>query len=298
MPRMNIRWPMWYHLKRSRIDPTTFSRELPIQCKFQLCDFHDLTYFSREQPLENLKSAPGLLTGDEQWFDCETHSPVNLKEGQRTPLSKSTPSIRCPPAPNRYGSKYEISDDELEPDDDIDNLNESGIRPLDSSAVELMREKTEKSPSSKRIRRDEILVEEPSEPAESRFSELLYLEAKGTVITKRQVSGSEPEKRECKMLISYRVCKDDPLTIQVALIVYKSNSNNLKSRRNLMSQFELKSDELSSPLSTPSTSRCRSTVKNRMKSDDEKTMEASTAPMGYKFSKAIKRPISKASLRF
>lgn len=249
--------------------------------------------------MENLTSTPGLLTGDEQWFDCETHSPVNLKEGQRTPLNRSTPSIRCPPAPCRYGIKFEISDDEL--DNEIDDLNESGIRPLDSSAVELMREKIEKSPSSKRIRREETLPEEPSEPVDSRFSDLFYLETSGSVTIIRQtMSSSEPEKRDCRMLISYRVCKEDPTSIQVALIVYKSNSKNPKTRRNLMSEFELKSEESSSPcsLSTPTTSRCRTTVKDRKKSDDEKTMEAATVPTAGKFSKATKRPISKTSLRF
>lgn len=247
--------------------------------------------FSREQPLENLKNSPDLA-GDEQWFDCETHSPVDLKEGQRTPVHKATPS-QCPPAPYRFGLKFQPdSDDELEDEDD--DLDLSGVRPLDMTETS-QKETLEKSPECKRLKREEkesIVVD----PSESKFSELRYLEATGNVTINRQASSSdEAEKRECKMFVSYRVNKDDASVVQIALIVYKSNSKNPKTRRNLMSEFEQKTSELmSTNLST--SSRCRTVASSRKKLEVRNT-EISTEPA--KAAKAVKRPlISKTSLRF
>lgn len=247
-----------------------------------------------------MKNSPDL-PGDEQWFDCQTHSPVDLKEGQRTPTHKATPS-HCPPAPCRYGLKFQPdSDDEFE--EHVDDLNFSGFRPLDTS-IEIVIGKQETSPNCKRMRRtekeaDEMTIMETSvEPSESKFSELHYLEASGTVIINRQASSDESEKRDCKMFVSYRVHKDDPSIIQIALIVYKNNSKNPKTRRNLMAEFEQKTSELMSPCTTnlPSSSRCRTVVNNRKK-PETKAIQISTEPA--KNAKAIKRPmISKTSLRF
>lgn len=186
------------------------------------------------------------------------------------------------------------SDDELESDDDDDEcLSESGIRPLDAS-LEIKNTK-QKSPKSKKLRREEKLApctEAPSPPAESRFSELHYLEATGSVSINRQTN--ETEKRDCIVLISYRISKDDSSNIQIALIVYQNNSTNPKTRRNLMTEFQEKTSELDSP-STSTASRCRSTIKNK-KGHDEVAIKTSTESTP---SKAMKRPMSsKASLRF
>jgi hypothetical protein len=248
-----------------------------------------------------MKNAPDLA-GDEQWFDCETHSPVDLKEGQRTPEHKATPS-HCPPAPCRYGQKFQPdSDDEL--DDVDDDLDLSGVEPLDTS-IEIVKGKQEKSPDCKRLRRETVetipmetmAMDTIVEPSDSKFSDLHYLETSGIVSINRQAASTdESERRECKMFVSYRVHKSDPSIVQIALIVYKSNSTNPKTRRNLMAEFEQKS-EMMSPCTTnvPSSSRCR-TVNSRKK-PEAKAMQISTEPA--KNTKAIKRPmISKTSLRF
>lgn len=243
------------------------------------------------------------LSGDEQWFDCETHSPVDVKkDGQRTPIHKVTPA-QCPSAPCRPGLKFKpLSDDELESSGSDDDLDESGVRPLDSS-IKFIMEKKSKSPASKRPRRQDIeqeIIAEPRSPAESKYSDLHYLQATGIVTIKRQgISDDEPEKRECHILISYRLNKEDSSKIQIALIVYKSNSKNPTTRRNLIFEFEDKASELESPIivNIASTSRCRTAVKDRKKYD-ERLEEISTAPAGTKYSKAIKRPMTKTSLRF
>jgi hypothetical protein len=243
------------------------------------------------------------MTGEETWFDCETHSPMDVKEGHRTPQHRSTPS-HCPPAPCRFGLKFPaLSDDEL--DSDSDDLNLSGICPLDSSSA-VVDSKTEKelnSPDCKRLKREdkqEAVDEETCPPPESKFSQVYYLEASGCVSIKRQAMPSDDfEKRDCKMLVSYRVNKDDPSMIQIALIVYKSNSKNPKTRRNLMLEFGEKASELTPPslAHMPSTSRARTAVKDRKKLEPNPT-EPSTDPSS-KCSKATKRPmISKSSLRF
>lgn len=243
------------------------------------------------------------MTGEETWFDCETHSPMDAKEGHRTPQHRATPS-HCPPAPCRFGIKpLTPSDDELDSDTDDDDLNLSGVRPLDSS-IAIIKEKEVESPDCKRLKREEkqeTTEVETCPPLESKFSQLYYLEASGTVTIKRQTMPSDdPEKRECRMLVSYRINKEDSSMIQIALIVYKSNSKNPKTRRNLMTEFEEKASELMSPctFNTPSTSRSRTAVKDRKKAD-EKSKEAATDPSSAKYSKATKRPmISKSSLRF
>lgn len=246
--------------------------------------------------MENLKNSPDQMTGDEQWFDCDTHSPINLKEGQRTPTHKATPP-RCPPAPCRYGISFvDSSDDEHEAHKDGLNLNESGIQPLDSS-VQLSVEKDE-SPHSKRLRREEKTESttlETSQPAESKFSDLFYLEASGNVTINRHPTASdEVEKRDCKMMVSYRVHKEDSTVVQIALIVYKSSSQNTKSRRNLMAEFGEKSSEFiaqSLVNGGPTSSRCRTVVKSRKRFEESTVNGIATAPPGAKYSKAVKRPM-------
>jgi hypothetical protein len=250
---------------------------------------------SRDQPLENLKNPPEVI-GEEQWFDCETHSPVNLKEEQKTPV-QSPISSKCPAAPCRQGLNFlPLSEEEFDSDDE--DLNESGIQPL-SSSIEVDVSSKGMSPKCKRQKREEKQLEveiakEPTSPSESKYSELHYLESNGIITINRQATSSdEPEKRECKLSVSYRIAIDDPSSIQIALIIYKSNSKNQKTRRNLLVEFETEKS------SSSSTSVCQTAVKDRKKHDDDQTMKIASAPAGSKFSKATKRPmISKSSLRF
>lgn len=184
---------------------------------------------------------PPELSGDEQWYDCETHSPVNLKDTQRTPPRRSSQLLKCPPAPYRRSFLNTSSDEEKTNSDDSF---EDGIRPLDGS---LHSAKTEivRSPDSKRQRRNPEESGKKSKTItleQSRYSDLRYFETSGSVTIRRQASTSssrdECDRRECKMQISYRVSKDSPNDIQIALIVYKNNSSNLKSRRNLTLEFK------------------------------------------------------------
>ena len=254
-------------------------------------NFHKFPFLSRKQPPENLKNSPDLAD-NEQWFDCKTHSPVNLKEGQKTPEHKLSPP-HCPPAPCRFGLKFQPDSDEEEIEDN--ELDFSGFTPFDSS-MEIETGKEVKSPECKKLRREEQEIT-MIEVTDSKFSELHYLEATGTVgINRPSISSDESEKRDCKMSVSYRIHKHDPCVIQIALIVYKSNSKNPKTRRNLMAEFETKTNESMSSRSTnlPSSSRCRTVAKLQPR---EEVAEVATEPA--KNSKAVKRPlISKTSLRF
>lgn len=235
---------------------------------------------------------------DEKWFDCDTYSPADLKERERTPIRKSTPS-QCPPAPCRFDHKLkDLSDDELEPDDELNDFNISGIKPLDSS-IELTKESKSKYPPQKRLRRADKQEESEVEltaPRESKFSDLFYLEVTATVAILKAQSNDEQEKRECKIRMSYRVKNEDSEVFQIALIVYKSNSKNPKTRRNLMSEFQEKSSEpcASTCSGTP---RCRFAGENRTEQESRLT-ETPTEVDEAKHSKALKRSIGKSSLRF
>lgn len=293
----STQWQQWTPLKLSKSGQIIFSREFAIVHCWVLTPWDLMNLFrSREQPLENSERIPDVSSINEQWFDCETHSPVNLKEGQRTPdLHISTPSI-CPGAPVRHGHSFlSLSDDDLDDDlDDVDSddLDETGVCPLDSSHTVTI-DKPDKEPKAKRVRREVKHVEETITTAESRYSDLHYLEAIGTVTIKRHGSASdEPEKRDCRVLVSYRVHKGDSTNIQIALIVYKSNTKT-KTRRKL---FQQKLPEPSSTRTHSSTSRSRTEEKDKKKFE-EKMNEISTAPPGVKYSKATKRPL-KTSLRF
>lgn len=246
--------------------------------------------FSREQPQENTTTSLSM-NEDEQWFDCDTS--VDLKEGQRTPVRRST-TYQCPPAPCRNGLKFQASVDHLDfddsDDDDTSESNESGICPLEGSFEgSFVVQETKKSHVTKRQRREEKREQttmQSTSLVESKFSELHYLEATGSVSINRQPSSSdEMEKRECKLLVSYRVHKEDPDVIQIALVVYKSNSKNLKTRRNLMPEFASKA----------SSSKCRTAVKDR-EVFDATAFGSSSAPPGAKSSKCVKRKMNPVRL--
>jgi hypothetical protein len=197
---------------------------------------------------------PPELNGDEQWYDCETHTPVDLKDAQKTPPYQSSQLLKCPPAPCRRSLLNNSSSD----DDEKTGLNESleeGIQPLDESQ-HFVKTKEIRSPDSKRQKMNDKSEKKKSETIsleQSRYSDLLYFETSGVVTIRRQASTSssrdESDRRECKMQISYRVSKDSPTDIQIALIVYKNYSSNLKSRRNLMLEFK---DDETTEISTPS----------------------------------------------
>ena len=253
---------------------------------------------SREHPLENLKNSSS--NDDEcdvtKWFDCE--SPANLKAGHRTPEQKFSPP-HCPPAPfrNPLITSTSSDDDDNDSSSDDNEHNESGIRALDSSMEQ--QHKKEKSPRKKKLRREEKaeVNVESSSPVESKFSDLLYLEAQ-SCITINRPSSDEPEKRDCRMLVSYRVHKDDPSIMQIALIVYKSNSKNSKTRRNLMPEFGEKSSAESPSISlitSPSPSRSRTTQKAQQRAEEDLIK---TAPAKTTNERALKRPMAKSSLRF
>lgn len=255
------------------------------------------------------------LFGNEQWYDCETHTPVDLKETLKTPPRRSSIQIECPPAPHRR-SLLNHSPDEIKNKSKEDEIEEEGICPLDGTFELIQTEDFDQPSNSKRQRRNEDVEEsvyntkmqESITEEESQYSNLFYFEVSGAITIRRQsmssTSRDECDRRECKMQISYRVNKEVSNDIQIALIVYKNNSN-LRSRRNLMLEFSEKAEEslelpttpISNLMLTPSSSRCRTVTKERPSIKDESLI--STAPCGEKVTKAIKRPIaSRNCLRF
>lgn len=219
--------------------------------------------------------------------------------------------MKCPPAPCRR-SLLDDNDTKHKSDDfDDDSDIEDGIRPLDGTFELETSKKTEHSSKCKRQRLDNDDHEKKKElqsisDEESRFSSLKYLEASGIVSIRRRsasTSRDDCDRRECKMQISYRINKDDANDVQIALIVYKNVNNNLRSRRNLIMEFDEQTDDsqellgipIASTFTPPSTSRCRTVIKDR---SNEALI--STAPCaGEKVIKATKRPItSRNCLRF
>lgn len=228
-----------------------------------------------------------------------------MKESQRTPPKKST-VIVCPPAPCR---KYLIIDssDEEDENSETDDEKELGVYSLDLSHVDLMPKKSKKR-IVKRQRLDGDSYDEANICAqktierESKYSDLYYLESTGTVITHRQVSSSSShtedyKRRECKILISYRINKNNHNDIQIALIIYKPNSSSLKSRRNLLNEFD---DRVETDFSlTPMSSRFSTAVKEHPKRLENMSDIIATAPAGEKPIKGTKRPMmSRNRLRF
>lgn len=224
-------------------------------------------------------------TTNEEWFECELSSPVAGKDGLKTPPHKPCSSY-CPPPPTRGRTFIPLSDDELEPDEDsID-----GIEAINKSPKNKTKPDPE-SPDCKRI----CLVEETTTARINKYSDLKHLEATGTVNITRFQSQEGSEERECLIQMSYRHHIDNPKDIQIALIVYKQNSNNPPhSRRNLMSEFDEKATEcsFSSPIK-----QARTGTKLRQSSTKKEISSAPPAPNHQ--SKATKRPnCSKNCLRF
>ncbi|CRL08720.1 CLUMA_CG021391, isoform A [Clunio marinus] len=251
-------------------------------------------HLTREHPPENLKSLSDIDV--DQWYDCKSHSPSNLKEGQKTPEQRMTSQI-CPGAPCRPGMSFLPFDSDIDDsEDEEEEGNVSGIRPLDAS-VELEPKLNDKSPACKKLRRGNEETNELSSNVESNFSDLFYVEATGVVAIKRQPKMSdELEKRDCRMLVSYRTKKTDPNFVQIALIVYKSNTKNPKTRRNLMLEFREESVEFSTPTLF---SRSQTEERIEFSIDGKNSSRAATVPAENKTSKAVKRPLnSKTSLRF
>lgn len=254
-----------------------------------------MVFFSREQPPENLINT---IVGEEcdttKWFDCVANTPSHLKEGQRTPDQKQSPPP-CPQAPYRNAFARSLSDDETDSSTNEDDSNESGIHPFDSS-MEFDKEKTPKIKRLRRERKRDLGKSSLQETPESTFSELHYLSAAGNVTLKRP--GSEEQTRECKILLSYRISKEDPSVIQIALIIYKSNSERFKTRRNLVSEFGGQSLETSTPklllFDSQLSSRSQTSVKNQPKTEED-VVKTEPAKSNHR---PLKRPISKCSLRF
>jgi hypothetical protein len=252
--------------------------------------------------LENLKTTPEL-TGGEQWYDCKTHSPVNIKEEvMHTPPRKSITSVHCPPAPCR-NQLIPCASSEEDASTDEEGI-ESGIYPLDSS-IEMTknvqrnknfkRQRVGDEPITEEIQADSISVED------SKYSDLFYLETSGAVTIHKAITSTpnavnENDRRECKLYISYRVNREDESDIQIALIMYKCNNSNQKTRRNLMLEFEERHVP-DSPIAAPSTSRCNTVVKERQRLTNK--LQISTDPVNNKVTKATKRPMnSRNCLRF
>lgn len=247
--------------------------------------------------MDNLHKPPEF-NKNEQWYDCETHSPVNLKDPHKTPPRRNQMFLqKCPPAPCRQVFMSDSSSDEETTS--LDDGFGDDIRPLDGS---FKSEQITESPESKRQRIDETKTAKKRSQKtisidESRFTELKYLEASGTVTVHRQAStsssGEEGDRRECKLQISYRINKDNPNDIQIALIVYKCNSSNLRSRRNLMLEFK---DDVETSMNGPI--EIMTPPIQRQSVIEEKVIQTAPPDVNQR-SKAMKRSISSRNcLRF
>ncbi|CAO1366541.1 unnamed protein product [Diamesa serratosioi] len=240
---------------------------------------------TKESPAENYKESLDE-TVNEEWFECELSSPIACKEALKTPPHKSSSSY-CPPPPTRGRTFLPLSDDELEPDeDDIEGIEVIKDTPKKATNVD------PESPECKRI----CLVEETTSGRINKYSDLKHLEATATVHITRSKAQEGSEERECIIQMSYRQHIDDPKDIQIALIVYKQNSDNPPhSRRNLMSEFDEKATE--SPFSSPVKQARTGTKLPRPSSTKKEISSAPPAPNHQ--TKATKRPnCSKNSLRF
>lgn len=245
-------------------------------------------FYRKESPPENYKESMNE-TGNEEWFECEMSSPVACKDGLRTPPHKSSSSY-CPPPPTRGRTFLPLSDDELESDDDgIEGIED--IDTIKKTPKKIPRPDPE-SPDCKRI----CLVEETTPARINKYSDLKHLEATATVNITRFQSQEGSEERECLIKMSYRHHLDNTNDIQIALIVYKQNSDNPPhSRRNLMSEFDEKATQ-GSPSSPIKQSR---TGTKLLRHSDTKKEISSAPPATNHQSKATKRPnCSKNSLRF
>lgn len=193
-------------------------------------------------PLEYLIGTSGTIEDSET--SLESSSTPNEKGNDFTPTSnKTNTKITCPPAPNRNGfSSINYSDSEES--NYSDDLDLSGVHPIDST---LIFDSPVSSPKKKkmRIERNNKRRSIPSEEQcskDSLYTNLKYTKASGNVKLNRQ-DMEHSDERTCSMFLSYREKLSDKDDVQISLIVYKSNTQNIKSRRNLCYEFETKTIE-------------------------------------------------------
>jgi hypothetical protein len=185
------------------------------------------------------------VTVVESVTSLESSSTPNEKGNDSTPTSnKTNTKITCPPAPNRNGfSSINYSDSEESRSSD--DLDVSGVHPIDSSNIF---NSPVNSPKKKKIRierknkRRSIPIEIEEQFKDSLYTNLKYTKANGNVKLYRQ-DMEHSDERTCSMFLSYREKLSDKNDLQISLIVYKSNTQNVKSRRNLCYEFETKSIE-------------------------------------------------------
>lgn len=205
--------------------------------------------------MEYLIGTGASSTETETSLESSSTTP-NEKGNDFTPTTKHTNTkISCPPAPNRNGFSaihYSDSEESCYSDD----LDLSGVHPIDSSCAF---GSPVSSPKKKKIRierknnkRRSIPVEEQSK--DSSYTNLKYSKASGNVKLNRQ-DMEHSDERTCSMFLSYREKISDKNDVQISLIVYKSNTQNVKSRRNLCYEFETKSIECHQPQLTLSASK-------------------------------------------
>lgn len=124
---------------------------------------------------------------------------------------------------------------------DLDDCDLSGIRPIDTSFRAGINNSPTKSPKSKKRRIDRKMFNSSIVHEElcndSTHSNLKYVRATGTVSYNSQIPDKLNDERGCIMFLSYRERRDNQNDLQISLIIYKPNSKNVKSRRNLMLEF-------------------------------------------------------------
>lgn len=186
----------------------------------------------RQMPLENRPGSAEVAPKD------YNDTPSWEKGADCTPTNKSTFMISCPPAPNRNLCSTLVRSDSSSSDEsrDSDDCDLLGIRPIDTSMRVGANESPMKSPKTKKRRLDNSIVHEELSD-DSTHSSLKYLKTVGTVAPNRQDPEKLPDERGCIMCLSYRQRRDNPNDVQISLIVYKPNAKNVKSRRNLLSEF-------------------------------------------------------------
>lgn len=221
-----------------------------------------------------------------------------------TPPRKSITKVDCPPAPCRRYFESTSSDEDRESTSEDDS--DLGVYPLDSSFEMSIHSRTEKK--AKRQKMNETIKETDVQTTlerESKYSELHYLETTGTVIVNMQATSSvsrldDTDRKECKLSISYRVSKSNQDDIQIALIIYKPNNDNFKSRRNLLNEFDEKESLQTEQLELmSSTSNLYSTAVKAHPKKPENTIGVNSEPTSNKSQKGTKRPmLSRSRLRF
>lgn len=256
-------------------------------------------FSTRVEPEDNYSSLE-IIGSDEQWMSSDIIPEADTSEEfvHRTPPQKSSSNLfaQCPPAPCRRNLLYSNNSQELQQENSSDEYDsddddfEAGIQPLDSSL-------TFPKKTGARNKRQKV---QPNERC-SKYSDLKYMAYTGFVMVKRRGT-TVSNRRETKLLISYRVNKENPNDIQIALIVYDPHSSNLKSRRNLLVEFDEQADESEmNSLMLPTSSHSLSGV---VRTDTDVSMSTSETLMSFAtpnrepMGKGTKRPlVSRNSLR-